>query len=100
MRDAPLSPDALETAVSELNGWTVQDDALVRELKFADFRQAMAFVMRLAFEAEELNHHPELGNVYNRVSLRLTTHDSGNKVTARDVELATRADAIAGELGV
>jgi len=49
---------------------------------------------RVGFEAEELNHHPEWTNVYNRVVVRLNTHDAGNKVTAKDVELATRMQKI------
>ena len=58
------------------------------------FREAMSFMVRAAFEAEALNHHPEWTNVYDRVVVRLNTHDAGGKVTAKDVELAKRIQEI------
>ena len=48
----------------------------------------MSFIVRMAFYAEQHNHHPDLRNVYNRIELRLTTHDAGNRITERDVKLA------------
>ena len=50
----------------------------------------MSFIMRIAFEAEELDHHPELSNVYNKVGVTLRTHDANNNVTSLDIELARR----------
>ena len=87
---SPLSPEEITQACARLNGWTFEKDALTKTFKFRSFREAMSFMMRVGFEAEELNHHPEWTNVYNRVVVRLNTHDAGNKVTAKDVELATR----------
>lgn len=75
-------------------GWRFEDDALVRVFEFRGFREAMAFLLRVAFEAEALGHHPEISNVYGRVELRLRTHDAGNRVTARDVALARAIDAL------
>ena len=66
-------------------------DAIGREFLFADFRQAFSFMTQLALAAEKLNHHPEWANVYNRVTVLLTTHDAGG-LTARDFELAALAD--------
>jgi 4a-hydroxytetrahydrobiopterin dehydratase len=90
----PLSPDEISQACARLNGWNYERDALTKTFKFGSFREALSFMTRVAFEAEELNHHPEWTNVYNRVVVRLNTHDAGGKVTAKDVELATRVQKI------
>ena len=84
----PLSDDQLTAALADLPGWTRDGDALQREWTFADFREAMGFLVQMAFEAEQRDHHPEVWNVYNRVRLRLTTHDAGNRITEKDVALA------------
>jgi 4a-hydroxytetrahydrobiopterin dehydratase len=90
----PLSPDEITKALAPLAGWTFERDALTKTFKFGSFREALSFMTRVAFEAEELNHHPEWTNVYNRVVIRLNTHDAGGKVTSKDVELATRMQKI------
>lgn len=74
--------------------WKEVDNKLQRHLEFKDFRQAMAFMNEVADAAEELNHHPWWSNVYNQVTIELTTHDAGNTVTELDHELAKRIDAI------
>ncbi|NJB87157.1 4a-hydroxytetrahydrobiopterin dehydratase [Lewinella marina] len=74
--------------------WTEKDNALHREFSFADFRQAFAFMTEVAFAAEKMDHHPDWSNVYNRVSIKLNTHDAGNTVTDRDRKLAERIDGI------
>lgn len=92
----PLSSAEITAALSGLPGWsTAGADAIEKTFKFATFRDAVAFIVRLGFECEALDHHPDLRNVYNRVTLRLNTHDAGNKVTAKDVELAKRAEKVA-----
>jgi len=70
-------------------GWTLEEGgkALVRSFRFGDFGQAFAFLTRVALHAEKVDHHPEFTSVWNRVDMRLTSHDSGT-VTARDVALA------------
>ena len=70
-------------------GWTLTDDgkAIEKTFKFKGFRAAMAWMMRAAFEAEEMDHHPEWTNVYNKVAVRLTTHDTGD-LTEKDIKLA------------
>ncbi len=92
----PLNRAKIETALAGLPGWTFKRDALAKNFQFKDFREAMGFMVRAAFEAEAMNHHPEWTNVYNRVSVRLNTHDAGGKVTAKDVELAGRIEKISG----
>lgn len=74
--------------------WTTKDNALHAEFSFADFTTAFAFMTEVAFAAEAANHHPEWTNVYNRVSIRLTTHDAGNTVTDKDHHLAAAIDKI------
>lgn len=73
----------------DLDGWNeVQDrDAISRTFRFADFNEAFGFMTRIALKAEQMNHHPEWFNVWNRVDVTLTTHDAGG-VTQLDVELA------------
>jgi len=92
----PLSADAIAAALEGLDGWSVDGDRIVKELKFGSFREALAFLVRVGFEAEGMDHHPEITNVYDRVTLALATHDAGNKVTETDLELARRIDALPG----
>ncbi|MEL6267101.1 MAG: 4a-hydroxytetrahydrobiopterin dehydratase [Pseudomonadota bacterium] len=84
--------DALAAA-----GWTASEDgrAIDKTYRFADFRAAMAWMVRAAFEAEAMDHHPEWRNVYNRVEVRLTTHDTGG-LSDRDIALATRLETLGG----
>ena len=89
-----LTQSELEVVLKELDGWELKDDKLTKRFKFKNFRDAMAFLMRLAFEAEALNHHPEIENVYNGVCLSLTTHDADNQITALDVELARQINKL------
>ena len=91
----PLTPEALEAELNTLPEWSHSAGALHRDLRFADFRAAVAFIVAMAEHAERLQHHPELRNVYNRVSVRLTTHDAGNRVTSLDVALARAIDRLA-----
>ena len=84
-------PDAEVTQrLAALPGWSVHAGKLHRELTFADFTQAFAFMSDVAREADALDHHPEWFNVYNRVVIDLTTHDAGG-ITALDFDLARRA---------
>ncbi len=92
----PLSEEEIQTALESLDGWTFDDDAIHKSYEFADFKEAMAFIVRMAFYAEEANHHPELENVYNTVDLTFTTHDAGGKVTQLDIDLARTIDASSG----
>lgn len=90
----PLSKVAISKLMRKLPGWTVAGDALAKEFKFGSFREALSFMVRVGFEAEAMDHHPDWTNVYNRVAVRLNTHDAGDKVTAKDVALARKIQAI------
>ena len=71
------------------DGWTITDDALCRDFQFENFIAAFGFMSQVAILAEKADHHPHWQNIYNRVSIQLTTHDAGNTVTDKDVALAT-----------
>ena len=89
MDRTPLTPEAIAAALRDLDGWELRDGCLHREVVLADFRAAFAFMTRVAFDAEELNHHPDWSNVWNRVTIDLSTHDAGG-ITDLDLELARR----------
>jgi 4a-hydroxytetrahydrobiopterin dehydratase len=74
--------------------WQLQEDSLQTQWKFQNFLQAMAFMNAVAEVAERMNHHPEWSNVYNRVNVRLTTHDAGG-LTHLDFTLAQAMDSLA-----
>ncbi len=74
--------------------WTESGNALEQTFTFADFSEAFSFMTRVAFVAEKMNHHPEWSNVWNKVTVRLSTHDAGNKVTEKDRKLAAAIDKI------
>lgn len=74
--------------------WTEENNELVKKFKFSDFSEAFGFMTRVAILAEKQNHHPWWSNVYNEVEIRLTTHDAGNTITAKDRELAAAIDEI------
>ena len=90
----PLTTAEIPAALRGLEGWEFTDNALVKTFKFGSFREALSFMVRAGFEAEALNHHPDWKNVYNRLVVRLNTHDADDKVTAKDVELAKRFEGI------
>ncbi|XP_076269005.1 pterin-4a-carbinolamine dehydratase [Rhynchophorus ferrugineus] len=78
-------------------GWKVQDDrdAIYKEYLFKDFNEAFGFMTRVAIKADKMNHHPEWFNVYNKVNITLSTHDS-NGLTKRDINLANFMEDVAG----
>jgi 4a-hydroxytetrahydrobiopterin dehydratase len=85
-------------AIARLEGWRATDghDAIRKEFRFKDFNAAFSFMTRVALYAEKQDHHPEWSNVYNRVDVTLSTHDSGG-VTDKDVALAHFMDQAAEE---
>ncbi len=88
-------------ALARLPAWTALEgerDAIVRSYRFADFNAAFGFMTRVALRADQLDHHPEWFNVYNRVDVTLATHDADG-VTELDVTLATFMDEAAASLG-
>lgn len=90
----PLSDDQIAQEIDSLPGWEHTNDKLSKEFGFDNFRDAVAFINRIAFEAEEQVHHPEIFNVYNTVNISLSTHDAGGKVTEKDVKLANTIESL------
>jgi 4a-hydroxytetrahydrobiopterin dehydratase len=89
----PLSPHAIANELQQLEGWTLKDGKLHREFKFPSFVEAFGFMSSLALVSEGLGHHPEWFNVYNRVTVDLTSHDAGG-ITMKDVEWARKANKL------
>ena len=90
----PLFEGEIKLKLGELNGWIFENDCLKRNFEFSNFRDAMSFLVRISFEADQRDHHPAIFNCYNRVSLSLNTHDAGGKVTEKDFSLASAIDDI------
>ncbi len=88
-----LTDDELTARLGDLDGWEVVDGRLHRELRFADFSEAFAFMTRVAMIAEKLNHHPDWSNSWNRVVIDIVSHDVGG-ITGGCVELASRIDRL------
>jgi 4a-hydroxytetrahydrobiopterin dehydratase len=76
--------------------WQEINNEFVKQFEFKDFSEAFAFMTRVAIEAEKQNHHPWWSNVYNKVEIRLTTHDAGNTITEKDRKLAKTIDNLIG----
>lgn len=90
----PLSNNDIDQALKSLNGWKRGDDEIMKEFSFDNFKEALGFIVRVGLEAEALQHHPQLFNVYNTVNITLNTHDAGDKVTQKDIDLATQIESI------
>lgn len=93
MAPSLLSPDALNTALGDLPGWSVEQGKLHRQFQFPSFVEAFGFMSSVALVAESMGHHPEWFNVYNRVTVDLTTHDAGG-ITDLDVKLASKMNEL------
>ena len=82
-----LSETEITEELKKLEGWAIKDNKLHKEFQFDSFNQAFGFMTRSAMEIEKMNHHPEWFNVYNRITVDLTTHDAGG-ITNNDINLA------------
>ena len=93
MAASPLTPDQIQALPQQIPAWSLVNGKLRRELCFADFVEAFGFMSRVALVAEAMGHHPEWSNVWNRVVIELTTHDTGG-LSNLDLQLAQRIDAL------
>lgn len=82
-----LSQTDIDEELKSLPGWSVVNEKLHKEFQFDSFNQAFGFMTRAAMEIEKMNHHPEWFNVYNKITVDLTTHDAGG-ITKNDINLA------------
>ncbi|MBT3467959.1 MAG: 4a-hydroxytetrahydrobiopterin dehydratase [Opitutae bacterium] len=91
-----LDPNEIIFALKDLPNWKLDEEGtkLICEIKFQDFREAIGFIVRIAFECEDQDHHPEIYNVYNTVKLGLTTHEAGDFLTDKDIQLARKIDEL------
>ncbi|APD49071.1 4a-hydroxytetrahydrobiopterin dehydratase [Synechococcus sp. CS-602] len=89
----PLSPQQIASLGTDLPDWSVENGKLHRGLIFDSFVEAFGFLTQVALIAESMGHHPELGNVYNRVTIDLTTHDTDG-LSSLDVDLAQGINAL------
>lgn len=85
--------DKIASRITHLPDWEIKNEGIEKSFQFADFKAAFAAMTQIAMEAEVMNHHPEWFNVYNRLNVRLSTHDAGG-VTDLDIQLAEKIEAI------
>ena len=90
-----LTESAIQDALAKPPDWAFADDTIHKTYRFASFSEAIGFIAEMAFSCEKANHHPDLSNVYSTVTIRLSTHDVGNKVTQKDVDLALEIEKLA-----
>lgn len=88
-----LSELEINENLTELDDWSLDGDAIRKEWEFKNFSEAMDFINMMAVIAEKHDHHPQLFNVYNRVTLRFNTHDAGG-ITEKDINIAKELDKI------
>lgn len=85
--------ETIQVQLEQLNEWTFNHNSIHKQFQFKNFSEALSFIIQIGFLAEKQNHHPEITNVYNKVTLRLTTYDSSG-VTEKDIKLAASIDRI------
>lgn len=88
-----LSESEIDKHLTQLDNWRLENGAIIKDWVFQDFSEAMDFINMMAVIAEKHNHHPQLVNVYNRVTLHFTTHDAGG-ITEKDINIAKELDKI------
>ncbi len=87
------SAQELQYAMEAIPDWSVVNAVIERTYQFADFKQALGFIVQVGLLAEQADHHPEIFNVYSKVTIRLNTH-SANAITSKDVDLAMKMEAL------
>ncbi|MDE1769442.1 MAG: 4a-hydroxytetrahydrobiopterin dehydratase [Thaumarchaeota archaeon] len=88
-----LSDEQIKAELAGLPGWSIVNDKLHKDFVFDDFVDAFGFMCKAAIHIEKMNHHPEWFNVYNKISVDLTTHDAGG-ITQNDITLARTLNSI------
>ncbi len=88
-----LTDNEIDYNLTMLKGWSLDDNRIVKNVVFKDFKEAIAAMVKIGEAAEELNHHPDWYNSYNKLNIKLSTHDAGG-ITMKDFELAERIEQI------
>lgn len=99
MPPEPLAQEEIESALAELSGWRAVGDGLARTYAFDGHLKAAAMVLHIAVIQEELDHHSEVSLGYREVSVEVTTHSAGSRITELDLRLARRIEAVAAGHG-
>ncbi len=94
MKPSLISSNEKDNIKYELKSWKISDKSIEKEFSFSNFKQAFAFMVQVALEAEKLDHHPDWQNIYNKVIIKLSTHDLGG-LSKLDIQLAKAIDIIA-----
>lgn len=87
MKAARLGIEEINSKLQKLNGWKFLNEGIERDFTFKDFNEAFAFLTRIAMQSEKMDHHAEWSGVYNKVHIRLSTHDAGG-LTQKDIDMA------------
>ena len=90
-----MNTNEIQTALKNLKGWALKDDMIEKSFTFKDFKEAFATMTHIAFECEKQNHHPNWENVYNSLTIKLSTHDADG-ITQKDIDLAKSIEEIVG----
>lgn len=93
MKTKKLNASETKRHLKELTGWTLDNNFIQKDFEFKDFLEAFGFLSRIAVLSEKLNHHPNWSGVYNKVQIKLQTHDAGG-ITAKDIELAKQIEKL------
>ncbi|TAI48328.1 4a-hydroxytetrahydrobiopterin dehydratase [Flagellimonas allohymeniacidonis] len=88
-----LTEQQIREHLEELKGWSFKDGFIQKHFVFSDFKETFSIMTRIAFECEEMNHHPNWENVYNNLTIRLNTHDVGG-ITENDINLAKTIESL------
>lgn len=94
MATTPLNEAEIIEAMAKLNNWERQGDALIKQFKMESYMAGLAFAAAVGTVAEGFNHHPEMTIGYKKVTVSFTTHDAGNKLSAKDFAVAAAVDAL------
>ncbi len=90
-----MNTNEIEEALKNLSGWALKNDMIEKSFTFEDFTAAFSTMTHIAFECEKQNHHPNWENVYNNLTIKLSTHDADG-VTQKDIDLAKSIEEIVG----
>ena len=90
-----MNTHEIQEAIKNLSGWALKDDMIQKSFIFADFKEAFSIMTHIAFECEKQNHHPNWENVYNSLTIKLSTHDADG-ITQKDIDLAKSIEKIVG----
>jgi 4a-hydroxytetrahydrobiopterin dehydratase len=94
MASTPLTDESIAQALHQLTGWERVGDALVRTFKLPSYMAGLAFAVTVGTLAEGFDHHPDITIGYKTVRVAFTTHDAGNKISQKDVDVATAINGL------